>query len=420
MSLLGKPFLVTLVILAVIAPVATLVLWPKARGPRALRVVGRLVLLGVCELTAVLLVLTAANDYGQFYSSWSDLLGTVHGHYATAQYGATAAPARRPVVKDAQIVRRPAQDLGTLQVQGVDNWSSPKQWRTEGKVLKVRITGRRSHLSEQALVYLPPEYFSPKYAKTAFPAVEALTGYPGIYTTLVSRLDYPRAALDLVRKHRAAPAIYVMMSSSPVAPRDTECSDVPGGPQAETYLSSEVPNAIERALRVRHTWGIIGDSTGGFCAAKFAFYQPQVFLGGVSLSGYYQAFNDWTTGDLYGGSLELRHRDDLLWMLEHRPAPPANLFLTISKQETHPRDGYPDTERFLSLVKPPMRATALIAREGGHNYATWGRQLPRALSWLSAQIGKPGGIFRDTPAGGGKADASGADASTGGVSVDRQ
>jgi S-formylglutathione hydrolase FrmB len=217
-----------------------------------------------------------------------------------------------------------------------------------------------------------------------------LTGYPGSAPSLVTRMNYPGRALSLVQHHRAVPAIYVMLSSTVAPPRDTECMNIPHGPQAETFLSSELTSAVDSALRVEPGhWGIVGDSTGGYCAAKLAMLQPNVYAGGVSLSGYYHALPGGTAGDIFGGSVHLEHESDLRWLLKHRPAPPASLFVTISEQETYAPEGYPETMRFLHLVKPPMQVTALIEKTGGHNFYVWERELTPALTWLSARMTAP-------------------------------
>jgi S-formylglutathione hydrolase FrmB len=196
-------------------------------------------------------------------------------------------------------------------------------------------------------------------------------------------MNYPRIALGLVNAHRIAPMVYVMFSSTVAPPRDTECTNVPHGPQADTFLANELPSAIEHAFRIEpHRWGVVGDSTGGYCAAKLAMFHPGTFAGGISLSGYYYALSDFTTGNLWGGSLAREHDNNLEWVLGHRPAPRANLFVTIGKNEFGTQ-GYVDTMRFVHLVKPPMRVTALVEQVGGHNFRTWGRELPTALAWLS-------------------------------------
>lgn len=391
MSLLGTPLLLVLGCVAVLIPVATVLLWSRVRGPRLVRGAAHLLMLGAGQVATVLLVAALANGYGQFYTSWGDLLGrpanaapkvTVYGGSPDPQAVVVArpgVPSPRPTA--------PGPASGRMRVLGSTSWSTQSQWKTRGRVISVEITGLRSALSVQAFVYLPPQYFAPGGAHRRFPAVEVMTGYPGSALALVTRMYYPDTALSLVNEHRSVPMIYVMFSSTVAPPRDTECTDVPGGPQAETFLAAELPSAVQHGLRVQPgSWGAVGDSTGGYCAAKLGMLHPDVFAGAVSLSGYYRTLSDATTGDLWAGSPVRRHENNLEWLLAHRPAPPASLFVTISRGETSKSTGYPDTMRFLHLVRPPMHVTALIEQTGGHNFATWIREMPQGLSWLSDRV----------------------------------
>lgn len=390
MSLLGAPLLVVLGCVAVLLPVATVLLWSRVRGPRVLRGGVRLFMIGVAQLAAVLLVAASANAYGQFYPSWGDLLGTSHARPKVEQYGGAAdaqvAASGRPEVRP-RLSSSLGPDIGRMQVLGNTSWSTPSEWATRGKVISVEITGVRSALSVPAYVYLPPQYFARADAHHRFPAVEAMTGYPGSALNLISRMDYPGHALTLVDDHQSVPMVYVMLSSTVDPPRDTECTNVPDGPQTESFLATEVPSAVQHALRVQPgDWGVVGDSTGGYCAAKLTMLHPDVFAGGVSFSGYYRTLSDVTTGDLWGGSLTLEHQNNLEWLLSHRPAPAASLFVTIGRDETSTAEGYPDTMRFLHLVRRPMSVTAVIEQDGGHNFGTWISEMPQALSWLSDRI----------------------------------
>lgn len=387
MALMGIPLVVVLACAAILIPIATLALWSRVHGPRVLRGFVRLFMLVTAQLAAVALVAVLANNYGQFYTSWSDLLGTDNTPPTTALYGAPHHNGHT----DPRIARTtPGIATGKLQLLGNTTWSTPHQWATRGKVISTRLTGLRSGLSDPAYVYLPPQYFWPQYAHRRFPAVEIMSGYPGSALELVSRMDYPSRGLVLSHEHRTVPMIYVMLSSTVAPPRDTECTNIPGGPQAETFLSGELTSAVEHALRVQPGhWGVIGDSTGGYCAAKLAMFHPATYAGAVSLSGYYHALNGGTAGDLFNGSKARQHKNDLRWLLKHRAAPSANLYVTIGKRETSKAEGYSETMKFLHLVKPPMHVTAVIEANGGHNFRTWARELPAATAWLSRRMTAP-------------------------------
>jgi S-formylglutathione hydrolase FrmB len=251
----------------------------------------------------------------------------------------------------------------------------------------VSIIGRRTGISVAGdYVYLPPQYFQPAYARARFPVVLVMTGYPGSALAIVTRLGVPSTAARLVAARLATPAIYVMMNVSPVMPRDTECTNVPAGPQVESFFARDVPLAIEQAFRAQSSpggWAAMGYSTGGLCATKLAMLNPRQFPSAVALAGYYKALRDHTTGNLYGGSNAYRNENDPYWRLQHLPDPPVSVLVTSSKigEKT-----YPGALKFLSLVRPPMRAYSLFLPQGGHNFGSWTRELPQSLEWLSQRL----------------------------------
>ncbi len=101
MDLLGVPFLLLTVVLAVAAPVAALLLWSRVRGAGGVQMAQRLGLVLSCQLTAVLLASVVLNHQFAFYESWSDLFGSdgggvVQGDDDGTDTAPAAAPAARP------------------------------------------------------------------------------------------------------------------------------------------------------------------------------------------------------------------------------------------------------------------------------------------------------------------------------------
>ncbi len=256
-----------------------------------------------------------------------------------------------------------------------------------GEVLQVAINGQRSGIAvARDYLYLPPQYFQRAYAKARFPVVLALTGYPNEPWSIVKRLALPATAARLVAAKRIRPAIYLMMNVSPALPRDTECTNVPAGPQVLTFFSTDVPLAMEQTFRVqtgRSGWATLGYSTGGYCATKLAMMDPGQYSAAISMAGYYNAIQDQTTGDLYGGSTAYQNENDLFWRLSHLPAPPVSVLVTSSEVGER---SLPGTLSFLRLIRPPMRGFSLIVPQGGHNYRTWNRELPQSLEWLTRRL----------------------------------
>ncbi|HEX5293982.1 MAG TPA: alpha/beta hydrolase-fold protein [Streptosporangiaceae bacterium] len=388
--------------------------WPRAGGHSGRHLAGRAGLLVGSQLLVVTAFLAGLNGYFGFIGSWSQLFGAGRQPIAASGPGrasagepASSAPSFR--VTGVQPGPAPHGRLLTARTPGPEAGAGrPARTRpgsarpgnggqrgapgpaVTGRLVQVSMTGPRTGITVRGdYVYLPPQYFQPAYARARFPVVLALTGYPGSAWTLAARLGLPAEAAGLVAAGRLPPAVYVLMGSGPALPRDTECTNIPAGPQVETFFAQDVPRLIEQHFRVQagaSGWAALGYSTGGYCAAKLAMLNPYQFRSAVSVAGYYVALRDATTGNLYGGSLAYRHENDLDWRLRHLPAPPVSLLVTSSKVG---EDTYPGTLAFLRLARPPMRVYSLILPEGGHNYGTWRRELPQCLAWLGPRITPP-------------------------------
>jgi enterochelin esterase-like enzyme len=384
-------------ILAAAGIVGLIWFWPRAARQRPVTMLARVGLIGVSQLLVIAAFLVYLNSYYGFYASWSQLLGS--GTTPVVRVAKATGPSQASVLvtgaEPAPVPGGSAQKVTTHMPvaagRGVTNLAGQVGGKNglqqTGELLQVNITGERSGIAvTKDFVYLPPQYFQRAYARDRFPVVLALTGYPGSSWSIVSRLKLPAEQAALVRSGKAKPAVLVMMNASVAMPRDTECTDIPAGLQTETFFAQDVPAAIERTFRVRDGpggWAALGYSTGGYCAVKLSMMNPRQFGFAVSLAGYYQALMDQTTGDLYGGSVGYRDENNMDWRLRNLPAPPVSVLVTSSKVGERTYGG---TLRFVSLVKPPMQAYTLYLAQGGHNFATWGRELPQALAWLSARL----------------------------------
>jgi enterochelin esterase-like enzyme len=240
-------------------------------------------------------------------------------------------------------------------------------------------------LSGHALVMLPPQYDEPAFARRRFPVTLVLAGYPGHIGSLEGSLAVPQTVDSLLHSGRMTPMVMVLASPTLVPPRDTECTDIPRGPQVQTFLAQDLPEWVSLHFRVTGAahWGVLGFSTGGFCAAKLALTHPQVFTAGVSLSGYLTAVTDPTTGDLFAGSTTIRNLNDPLWRVQHLAPPDVSLLLTASREETKV---YREVEQLAAAARAPLAVFTIIRPVGGHNAGVWREELPLCLKWLSAVL----------------------------------
>ena len=371
MGLTSNAVLLLAVLFALLLFVGTVWLWPRLarRGWRA--VGGRVGLLLATQLALFLSVGLSANQAFGFYASWADLFGRETEPGVVVDHTANGAPGG------------PLQVVDTRRVDGAGGRPD-----FGGQIQKVAIRGRTTHITSPAYVYLPPEYFEPRYRTRTFPAAVVLTGYPGTAEALVDKLHYPRTARQLAKDGRMQPMILVMLRPTVAPPRDTECVDIPGGPQTESFFAKDLPDAVAAHYRVGRkpgSWGIIGDSTGGYCALKLAMHHPEVYAAGAGLSAYYKAPTDPTTGDLFHGNQTLRNEADLHWFLKNRSAPDTSLLVTSSMSG---ESNYKATLKFIDLVKATNRTriSSIILESGGHNFNTWRREIPPTLQWISGRL----------------------------------
>jgi enterochelin esterase-like enzyme len=368
---------------------ATVWAWPRLARRRPAYLAARLAVVVVSELLVIAAFLIWLNGYFSFYTTWAQLPGAGTGNRAVPVSRAAAVGA--PVVISSAMPG-PVRTRGgpTTLAEGTGPLPQPGAGTAPGiagRLLKVVIRGERTGLnSGTGYVYLPPQYYQPGYARTRFPAVLAVTGYPGEADTIVHRLALPAVAARLMNAGRIRPTVFVMLTVSPLLPLDTECTDVPGGPQVESFLAQDVPRAIEQTFRVTANpagWGVLGYSTGGYCATKLAMMYPDRFSAAVSMAGYYSAERGQFVPDLWGGSARYRNENSPGWRLRHLPAPPISELVTSSWVGEKSLRG---TLTFLREIHPPMRGYSLIIPQGGHNFHTWGKELPPSLVWLSGHL----------------------------------
>ncbi|NYD49596.1 enterochelin esterase-like enzyme [Actinomadura luteofluorescens] len=374
MGLTSAGTLSLLFLLAFGCMAATVRAWPRAAAPGPRAVGARALMLLGCQLSVLLALVTALNAHYLFYGSWTDLLSAAGG----------GAQAHRPAGGNAAAATRVVRTVQAGLDPGPRAEHVPAK---DGQVERLDIRGVRTGLSSQAYVYLPPQYFQRAHAARRFPVVILLAGYPAADRLVwIHQGHVPEDAARAQARGRIQPMIYVMMRPTVVRGWDTECADVPGGPQVETFFAQDVPEAVAETYRVprgRDGWALAGYSTGGFCAAKLAMLHSDRFSAAVSMAGHFDALMDPTTRDLYGGSRAVRMGDDLVWRLRHLPAPPVSIL--VASADTGEKT-FPSAQRFMRAARPPLVVDKVLLRSGGHNFKTFRKYIPPSIRWLSARL----------------------------------
>ncbi len=207
---------------------------------------------------------------------------------------------------------------------------------------------------------------------------------------VVAHLD---AAIAAGKVH---PYILVIPQITPFddrsAPWDNqECGDVPGDADVATWLTQDVRRMVLRNFRAIGSaagWGLMGYSTGGFCAAKLVLQYPERFHAAVSLSGYYVPESRLLTGDR-----ALATRNSPLWLIGHERTPAISLLMTASGQDRDDPPSEPQQMIDAARANPLSRATEVQSfvapLGGGHNQGAWQKMLPTAFAWLSSRLAAP-------------------------------
>lgn len=365
-------------------------LWPRFAKPGLWHVLGRLAAIGVTQITIVAAFACAVNSSYQFFGSWNELFGNVD----TAPVGVTQAADDNgdgTVNGISSVHGSLVQPAGNEQLSRVSGLPTGPA-AVNGRVESVKIIGKRTGVVDPAFVYLPPQYFQKAYHRMRFPVIVALSGYPGSIFNLAQHLRVSQTAGELQKTGQMQPTIVVMIRPTIAPPRDTECVNVPGGPQTETFLAKDLPEAVKSVYRAGHdatAWGVMGYSSGGSCALQLAMRDPGVYTTAAALSPDYKVKDDPTTGNLFGSGLGRVNRvnsHDLMWRLKHLPAPQISVLVANSK---HGERGYAQTQAFLQAVKAPMRVASILPENGSHNFPTWVREMPAALKWMNQQLTFP-------------------------------
>ncbi|SEL40992.1 S-formylglutathione hydrolase FrmB [Streptacidiphilus jiangxiensis] len=377
MELTSGALLWTVLGLTVLVTGATVWQWPRLARPGWTSVLARLGALLTAQLGLVLVAALLINGYGDFYPTWDDLLGS--DQQVTFGPSTGNAGDALPTAHGSRLVRPDGSSPA---------WPAGRP-ASVGALASVRVLGPRTGLHQQAYVYLPPQYFQPAYARTRFPVLVMMTGYPGTIATTLDRLNPPREASRLITEGRMQPTVLVLVSQNVALPRDTNCVDSVGGPAVETYFTDELPTALRSAYRLApgpDSWAVEGYSEGGTCALAFGLRHPSVYGVVADLGGDYGLYENRQTGTLFGppgpDREHLLQQADFNWRLTHLPQPSIRVLLGTAVKD---RD-YPATKRFLAEVRAPLRATPMLLQTGGHNFGTWAVEQGPMLEWISGQL----------------------------------
>ena len=264
---------------------------------------------------------------------------------------------------------------------------------SHGVVIGFSMPGTASHFpARTGQVYLPPAWFANPHPH--LPVIELLHGSPG------SPADWTRGggadltADKFARTHDGEAPILVMPDvNGKDWWHDSECVDGPQG-NAETYLTTDVRNAVVRAFAARadgDSWAIAGLSEGGSCALQMGLRHPALYRVVGDFSG---DDHPWISGGLrrlfWGRSpsqlLRAEQSYDPRAILSrwHTGEAPAIVFSAGRDDSLVPK-----MDRLLVEARRDHITATLDVYAGGHTFWFWNESLARSLPWIMQHLTAP-------------------------------
>ena len=314
---------------------------------------------GAALVMAMTSGLVVVNDYYGYYQTWGDAFHDFSG-------GTTA----------------PDAFLGTVAARHGTTIES-------GSVQAVDLTGALSGVDRGGYVYLPPQYDNPSYRSVRFPMVELLPGSPGRPEDWLTVLHIARTMDKLIATRQLGPMVLVMPASN-AGNRILECLDT-AQVKDDTYLSIDVPADVAARYRVTVApaeRGLLGYSSGGYCAANLALRHRALFGASAALDGYFQATSE-PAGQVLRSEPALLQPNSPIAVAASLPSstyPMPSFWVTAG---TGNSDDARQAQRFVSAMSHVESVHYVVSRGGGHNFYAWNAQVQPAMAWMWQQLASP-------------------------------
>lgn len=259
-----------------------------------------------------------------------------------------------------------------------------------GRLVQLQLGGGRSGISRSGLVYLPPQYANPAYRAVRFPVVELLHGSPGDPGNWVAQMHVVRLATELIVHRQIGPMVLVMPDINGGLNQALECLDS-GRVKDDTYITTDVRTYLQQHYRVSRDatqWGVLGYSSGGYCAANLALRHRTSFGAFAALDGYYRPQDGPAARVLGHRPAAMADNDPLTAVLALRPGDGPLPAAWISAGTGNGRD-YRAGKAFVTGLRRLESVPFMIERGAHHNVAAWRAAVPVALRWMWQQLCTP-------------------------------
>ncbi len=343
--------------------ILTVIFWRKLTPSKLRHVTARVSALIFIQVFALAATGITINRAGEFYSSWGDLFGSKN-----------------------QLAKIAIEPNLLAQISAKDILAAKK---TAGGSLIIHevIKGAQSHIADVVYVVLPPKIATQMQANPSSPSVgsdyqvvELFPGYPGVPQTWINSMAGITTLENLENKGTIKNTIAIIPAINVSPGQDTECLNFVGGPQVETWITTDMHQFATTFLGLdARPWTSFGYSTGGWCAAEVAVRHPDLYSNAISLAGYFKPL--FSIGVSKREKKYLTTRYDLIASLQKNQTP-IHMMIIASAKDKFTNKAAKDFITSASALVPIRYVPIPI---GGHNTNVWKPFVGTAFEWMDQQ-----------------------------------
>lgn len=254
----------------------------------------------------------------------------------------------------------------------------------DGVTVTMNIPDKGSGFGDHdALIYLPPQYFSKPHAR--FPVAYLIHGSPGVPADWFRGGRAADAAYQIAQKGR--PMIVVAPRMSQHWLDDPECVDGKKE-KVETHFTLDVLPTIDQTLRTirsRSARLIGGNSAGGYCALNLGLRHRDLFSTIIDMSGFTEPTHFGGLSALFGkgpaaASSETANSPDK-YAGGVNPTPATRIWFDCGSKDITELKQMSTIQKVLTQRGLPA---VLHVRPGGHTFHVWRPALMESLAWAAA------------------------------------
>ena len=338
---------------------ATVFFWHKFSHWHWKHISARFSLIVAIQCLALAAMGVTINRSGEFYSSWSDLLG------AQGQY-------QKIAISPSELTQITLKDL-----------LSATHTKGGSLIFRKVITGAKSRISNVVYVVASPKIAASLAGPThsigsQYQVVELFPGTPGVPQTWIGTLDGISTMENLELAGQIPPTLAVIPAINVQPGTDTECLNFVGGAQVESWVTGDMKRFMQSFMGVDdRPWSAFGYSTGGWCAAEVAVLHQEQYSEGVSLAGYFSPMLPFGLSKREKNYLSNHY--DLIKYLRHDHRNTKLLIIASVKD----RFTNYSAQKFLKSANSLIPIKYIPIPSGGHNIKVWKPYIAPGFLWIS-------------------------------------